>query len=471
MKGVVFLTTLLLAFSLKAADGTLSVKSCVALFKTNSKSSVPKILEPTPSQGRYDEFVPAKSAIESSMMMEALTHQWVRSDMIEYGFPTGDKSDLSNHLRVRVTRISEHAIKHSAAQKDFKALFDLKSAIAIWREFMAPLRDLRDLDDRIGIVNLSKENFSFDYLHRMNSLRSSLMFYTLRTLDQKGIRYTLDGEKIIILKQGRHFLNRLASRVERATGLIIKIDVKTLWETGAAGMYDAFDKAILLSPEFLLKKSFLQNEVGLHEYLHHKDLRDLSREEQEIERPYNQTIIIQDTAAESKKTLRGYKHGFTVDEIRAFRVSMRVIIHEVLTGQRSISDGISLIQKYSALMVLVSEITKNVNAKRLLDSDFAFKTDIQIIDYKNGIVKISENEIFRLENPETTIEELKATYDFANFNHQLYKLISTKISQAKKQDDKSKLETLKKIGSVLSVPAIRRGTKDYPEIEQLKKMF
>jgi hypothetical protein len=253
--------------------------------------------------------------------------------------------------------------------------------------------------------------------------------------------------------------------------LFIAISMRDLVERGASGLHFATG-IIELHPHILLQDSLFQDGIALHEYTHFLDLGKVGMK---TDRPYQASIKIEKTDPETAKDLGIYRTQFSVDEIRAYRTSLRNNVHRALTAKTREEFSLNYNQiKHDLKTELVfSEITEKVYRKLLLDRDASPNLSPlkRIRERAMGGKVVSLSEVEQYKVIEEYGHDSRSTYEMAKFTSQLFDILNDKLPKNEDVSYEVKYEFVKRMARVLSLPEVRNLKGEYPSMELIEEIF
>ena len=404
--------------------------------ESHAKLSCDVLFEIDPNKSHiFDDYMPFESSFESKLRMEALT-----GTRKGYSKPTAQKNyDLTTAIR------------------------RLREATELVADYYTMSESILKLSDKIRTIGL--ENMHWNY-SKSNSLRFKemelgVMYRTMDVLDAMGVKYLLlSDNRVWISTEGHHYLNKVAYRLKSRDSVLIYISVRGLVDYNAGGMYYPGEKKILLSPKALLEKSIFQYGVGLHEFTHHLDLQS-----KKVEHPYQVSIDVEKSGKVEAESLGIYKRGFSLDELRAYRISIKTLTHNNITQPQDFATKFVLdkIKVYSDLMATMSSISIRVLSAYLNGKD----SDSYSLNIKT--VKISESEIYLIDKlpRELAVE----TLEYVQYMEKFFGLISKKTQEVSGQSKENRAALIRKINRVMSIPEIRKMEGNYPALEEIEAML
>lgn len=452
----------------------LKANNCESLFQYKSDERVYALFLKNSEQKKsdYNSYLPKEESLENGYRKLAQQYELVipaqPEGLGQIVAPNGKTyiyPKLATSTEINFKKIAEK-LKNDEALELYEIESHLNRVERILKSYLVALQKIRSEDDRVTRIEITKENFTEENIQRIKEISALSLYYTAAYMKLKGIEFDIERE-ILIRPSDAHFLNRQAKKMKAKSNFDIAFQPLQLLEYGAAGLYYQHLRRTYLRPEVLQKSSFFQYDVGLHEYTHHVNHMHARNGK---EKPFNRAITIESTTPELAAVLRGYKRGFSVDEIRAFRASIKATIHEALTKDYPTLDmHMSSLKFYIDIEVAISQVTRDVFAKRILDSDFAFATDQQKTEFLSRIVRVSQNEVYKIDR--VTPEETQSTYEMAAFTYKLFSLFQQKLLESAGTSASQKLDLLRRMNHVLTLPEVRRLDGSYPSMEKIEKIM
>lgn len=283
---------------------------------------------------------------------------------------------------------------------------------------------------------------------------------------------------IVISPKGTHPLNRLAknlfedriSRGKVAPGyrVIIDFDPVQLIESNSSGFFvkDADgNRHIVLHPYMIAEDSIYRNSTGLHEFSHviNDWLSDLG-----YIKPYHAEITPLKLSHETKEKIAGYDKYFNLDEVVAYRFTIRTLIHQALLKPYEpglYEDAFESIIKASQRIVDFSEVTNSIF--KVIDS--REPTRHYSMDIRDVKVDVGADRFHVFSSGELNPKDVIAMTDFTI---SLYKTITEKLIESQKKNSSKQKEVLKKVGRILSLYEVRKlENRNYPSKEQIESLL
>lgn len=434
-------------------------KTCASLF-TENKPLLHAVVE-TKVESLEDPIVAALLAEEGrnfgAYIQNELKNQhfWKRqTDRVDIEAKPFDKKTFT--FKYRESRFAE-ALKHYSV--DLKILrdrildlelntyapIDVKKQLQMEREFDNAL--LRMSEENSGIIARTSE-----YLSVLGVNHSVIKNFTPLTNKHKdGILH------IEISTKGDHQINQIAKELKAKYKFALKFDTAELLRSNSEGFFQMHEKTpnVVIDPSIILNKNRFQNSTFLHEFRH--AINAWLRTQDNI-KPYHGKIEIL-FAPRLKEGLRNYGEYFSIDEISAFRVSMRTMAHHAVTLKEidpgTASDMYTGIQREAELLVNMSDLGAKVFKQLQMKGS---GTVVSTIDGK-----------FRVDIPPGA--DLKKTAEMLEFTHMLYKLIGSKLSVNENYSEAKKTQTLKQVIKVLTLPSVRKLEGNYPSRDEIVRLL
>ncbi len=391
-------------------------------------------------------------------------------------------------LDTREISISARTLENADAQfLSFREAFRHfnQRLIPLWEEILslrenqsAPISDRRSLENTKELNRAEKS-----FYDEMNG-------YVLRTsefLSAIGVNHSIVFRRvpeipeshslyIIISTTGENLVNRLARGLyedrfyqrSHVPGyqMQIRIDPAELAKENSKGFFleDGDLRPISLNPYIFAQDSLYRNSTGLHETVHAISdwLRDIG-----YIKPYHAEIRTLELTQKTQDKLNGYEDFFSVDEILAFRVSIRTLIRHMLimtyepglyeAALRDIKMDIKRIVVFSEITNEIFKEIQNIESRRSYTEDV-----------RNLKVSVEGDKFHVLSPGEVRAED---TIVMTNFTTQLYTAIGKKLDDISDHSRTEQRQALKKIARVLSLHEVKKLDGNYPSMEKVHQML
>lgn len=365
------------------------------------------------------------------------------------------------------------------------------------KHYLFVLKPLRDEISRLqenleAPLSRREEELALDALDqavkRMIDENSGIVARTSEFLSAAGVDHVLvknesthprnkDTFYILIGRTGDHLVNRLARKFYEprkskrgelsAYKLDIVFDPATLLESRNEGFFEQtrFERRIVLDPSVMMGDSLIRNNISLHEFLH--NVIAWARRNGDA-KPYQAEITGLKRSETLEATLDKYSKFLSLDELLAFRTSIRINANYIIKNSRSpgvISDGFEAIRidvikqiQFSKHIHQVFSKLQEMERDRPHTSSFERNIRVETVD---GIFKV------------TTAAELKVeeTIAMSKFTSMVYQLIEAKLNGASSRNDQVKLRTIRQITRVLNLHSVRKLEGNYPSREEIVRML
>lgn len=425
MKGVVlFSLVLLLSASGQASECTslFSNKTQAFFEPSSSSSSKDSVSKP------YDDFMPALTSAET---------------VLSWAYKSVDGPTVQPGIGMKTEEV---------------ALRELRNAYDVLFLFYNSFKNLRSQDENILAIEFKSKNFSAKNLERIEAVTSVVDARTANLLSARGVRLDFQNGSPIVSRFGDHYLNKLANRIYEKYKAEIIFDSKMLLSYGAAGAY--LSPNIILSAKTIANRNIFQNEITLHEYTHHFDLNPGAMKGFSPNHVY---IGIRKLPLELKNRYGIYKKGFSLDELKAYRASLRVMTHNALSEVFT-NDAYEGIRKIVRSQIDFSELGVKVFSKAI-----DIPSSVKKVGSRTEEVIFSEREIYTIDK--RTIRENREALRFADYNFQLYRIFDSKLEEYSNRSLGEKKQLIVKMNKVLSMREIRRMEEYYIPLEKIEEIL
>ncbi|MES2769669.1 MAG: hypothetical protein V4596_11050 [Bdellovibrionota bacterium] len=323
---------------------------------------------------------------------------------------------------------------------------------------------------------------------RMKNELSGLIFRTHKFLSAIGIDHTLvrnnsthenqkDTFYIVIARTGNHYINRIARRlyepIKYKNGqlppykLDIVFDPASLLIQKLDGKFSETktERKIILQPDIMISDSFFRHSIGFHEFIHNVTS---SRKISGSAKPYDAEIIPEKISDSLKNMLGYYSKYLSLDELLAFRGSIRVYAHQAImksSQKGAVFENFETIKSDVVMQIQFSQFIHRIFSKLYeIEKDRPyhsnFPRDIRVIT-EDGVFRVRTQEGLRVED----------TLAMSDFTRDLYMLIGAKLESASQKTEKEKLVVIKQITRVLGLPSVRKLEGNYPSRSEILELL
>ncbi len=297
------------------------------------------------------------------------------------------------------------------------------------------------------------------YMESVEGMESMLT----EILSERRINFKKDHNTILISTSGDHYLNRVARRLYEDGALEIGFNVHNLMRYTAGGIYfDGTTRRINLPLKVLRSKSFFQENISLHEFTHYKDYSEISKSS--IFRPYHASINIKVLNHSAFDLSSIYRRGFSVDEIKAYRTTLRNFAHEALTAKSKavFKENYQKLQAYLEVEIEFSRITKMVFERHLREVRNGKSA-------KDNVVIIPNMAEFTLSETAAKPANAQLTLNMANFTKKMFTLMALELNKHEEGTFEEQRAAVKRVNAILSKPEVRKLHGNYPSISSIAK--
>lgn len=319
--------------------------------------------------------------------------------------------------------------------------------------------------DNIFEIDFMSSKFSEVNKRRYGKAVEGVESVLVDLLKERGIQFTQNKNSIVISQNGNHYMNQVARRLYEQGRLKLSFNINNLLRYTAGGIFfDGLNSEINLPPKILREKSMFQEDIVRHEFTHYKDFSEINNSD--VYRPYHARINIKVLNQSTVALVGVYRKGFSVDEIKAYRTSLRHYAHEALTAKSksSFSESYKKFQRYLNMEIEFSRITKMVFGKYLQD------LKANKIEKPNTVILPGVAE-FSFQSKAGKPENAQLTLDMANFTFKMFNIMKDELHKHEKSSFEEQRAALQKINSILSKPEVRKLQGNYPSIPSLKEVF
>lgn len=322
--------------------------------------------------------------------------------------------------------------------------------------------NIRKIDLDVFQIDFTSNRFSRENNQRFKEVVEAIDKLIVEILEEKKIRYSITPRSIVISPLGDHYLNKLAKRLRTQGGLTLSFNTKNLLSYTAGGIFfpDKIASEINLPPKFLRESSFFQEDIARHEFTHYKDFAEKGNGPY---RPYHASIVIKTLNPKAIELLGVYRRGFSVDEIKAYRTTLRHYAHDALTAKNksTFSESYKKLIKYLDMEIEFSRITKMVFEKYLSDGKGP----------KSNKVLFPEFAEYTIDRVAAKPENARQTLEMAEFTHTLFMAMKAELAKHEKSSFEKQRALVVRINSILSKPEIRKLHGNYPSIESIMEIL
>jgi len=403
--------------------------------------------------------------------------------------------EFSAKMTVMVNALRSSAVPIAAKVKEnhdhellsFKKAIDNYDNLTILKEKIDELIENRSIEMSPTLKRLSDTKLTSS-AKRFRDETNSIVKRTSEFLSAAGINHSVvmrdnyhslflsETFYIVISREGSHYVNKLAkdlyedrassSRHPHGYKTDIVIDPARLLSEKAAGLYSSGQgHQIILKPDLILEDSIIRNYISFHEFVHRYNAQLLANGNV---MPFHAEIFPKEINLATKDNLGIYSKYLSVDELVAYRASLRILIYEAIKNKHSAT------QLASTLKTLDTTLERQINLTTTVNKVFAKlaakekKDPINTANKSSIEIEVDGNTFTVKKQPKLKAEEV---LDFSDFNLQLYDLIQTKLQDVSSKSNEEKITALRQIGRVLSLRSVRKHDREYPILEEILVML